>query len=66
VGAIHQLFQIAFRMKQHEVDLAKKGQDDTASNGSGDSKKENSAEVRRQSAHFTPHSIVTEVVLFTV
>lgn len=48
VGAIHRLFQVAFRMKQHEIDLAKKGQDDTSSNGSGDgssSRKKENAEV---------------------
>lgn len=44
MGSIHQLFQVAFRLKQHELELAKKGQDDTVSDGSdgsSDGRKEN-------------------------
>lgn len=63
VGAIHQLFQVAFRLKQHEVELAKKGQDDTTSNGSGDSKKENSPTVTNNKRHTATNNKVDEANL---
>lgn len=54
VGSIHQLFQVAFRLKQHELELAKKGQDDAVSNDSGgsdgSSKQENGQPAMRMEA----------------
>ena len=69
MGSIHQLFQVAFRLKQHELELAKKGQDDAVSNDSGgsdgSSKQENGQPAMRvRSIHFAP--VNTSEVVFTL